>query len=240
MHERKDVNRIAYDHVDGEMRKSSDGMCASDILDTSERRETLRSVDHILRSLPHFGEELEPETRHALVIVIGRLLELCFGFRLDQEPRGHRALSLDSRRSNTCSAGLPSDCPDLTRSARRAISASHSAARLASDSRRDRIDDDAALVIGKLGRQSNDLPNGSARHAVIFIVRGPRVEPRCGRNTWRHEGAKDASFQLFEWRRRESNRPRRQRLASRIVAKRRGRRRGRRSDQVSADAVTAP
>lgn len=134
MHIRKNVNCICDYHIHDEMRESTDRVRTLNPFDVSERRESMRRFHDVMRSLPHFGKEVETKTCRSILVVVGGLLKLSFRFGLDEEPHRHLALSFASRRSNTSSSGLPEDRPARTRSARRAISVAHSETRFATDS----------------------------------------------------------------------------------------------------------
>ena len=149
----------------------------ADASHTPERRRTVGRIENVARALPHLRDKLEAEARHALATAVSRFLELGLRLRLDQEPCGHLALSLDSMRSNTSSAGLPCDCPDFTRSARCAISAAHSSARLATDS----LGAMASTTTRRSSSDSSDARAMSLRTAAVDTTKSCSLQPRMSR-----------------------------------------------------------
>lgn len=114
----------------------------------------------------HFCQKLTAEPGHAVLVVLGRFLELRLGFGLDVDRCDHRDESLDSSRSKTSCAGLPCEWPALTRSARRAISASHSSARLAVNSR----GAIASTTMRRSSSESSDASSITLRTAASDLV----------------------------------------------------------------------
>lgn len=63
MYEGEDVECFVREHVHDEMRKATDSVRAPYALDAPERREGVRAIDHVTRSLAHFGRSVR--SRHA-------------------------------------------------------------------------------------------------------------------------------------------------------------------------------
>ena len=63
VHEREDVNGVAEQHVDDEMRKPPNRMSATHVRDAPEDRIAMRSVDNLLRALSHLEQKIEAKPR---------------------------------------------------------------------------------------------------------------------------------------------------------------------------------
>lgn len=90
----------------------------------AEDRMAKRSLSKLQRALPHLEQEIKAQPGHTLLVSIAGLFELGLRLRLDNQLSHQRDLSRASSRLKTSLAGLPTDRPVRTRSARRAISAS--------------------------------------------------------------------------------------------------------------------